>query len=115
MPNTSFGIWLQQEMEKQGINSTRELGRRMGGVAHTTIRRWMEGKSDPNLDQIRKLERALGVPALRILQELNFAPNLDEEEVRLWVAYLKGLDPREREILLDLARVRFQRRQAAER
>src|SRR5690349_10149216 len=51
---------IRAAMERRGIESARELARRMGRDA-TTVNRWVTGKSVPNALVIRPLADALGV------------------------------------------------------
>lgn len=77
-----FGRWLQREMDRGGfilVSLARELG-----MAHTSVRAWLHGKSEPSPEHCEDLAQVLRVPiddVYRALGRLRAEPT-EPEQVR---------------------------------
>ena len=72
------------------------------GIGAGTISRWMTGQFEPEISQINKLAKALGIQPHELLIDYDAKPQKESREVLEAIRLLKNLKPHDLETVLRL-------------
>lgn len=108
MTNEEFIEWLKQEIKSQGFTSERQFAR-SAGIGVATINMLLNRKKPLRIDVARRIAKALSIPQLDLLQRAGIVePSVEalvssDMTIRQIVEVVSGLEPAERQDLLEYA------------
>ena len=102
---TPFGVWLNQQRERMGINSDYDLAQAMG-ISHVSISKWKSGQQGPSPRHIAVLARVLHVQPIEVYRGLNRLPDDTEwpDDVKQAASDLMTMTPEVRRKVLTVIR-----------
>lgn len=113
--NLSFSDWLTTQLQEKGMSQA-DLARK-SGVTRQAINNYVNGmRQSPDMNSVKKIARALGVPVEEVLRITNILPptTIPPELERL--RFILGLLPPDRqEDLVNYAEYLYQQQERQER
>ena len=84
---SDFGLWIKQHMDEADLNLT-GLARKLG-LAHTSVRAWIEGETRPEDENMRAMARVFNVAVIEVYQAAGVIPaGMDLPELKARVIEL---------------------------
>ena len=112
---TNFGNWLNKELEKRGWNQS-QLAKK-AGLGSGTISNIIYGSKRMGIDTAVAIARALKVRPRIVLEAAGLLPAepATDNDFDEWIYMLSQLPERERDELLEIARLKLERQDREEK